>query len=151
AISVTQWVPAQGQNRITGMISGRPDWVVSRQRAWGVPITVFIRDNGDGTVVILQDEAVNQRIADAFEAEGADAWYAAGARERFLGERREEDWKKVDDILDVWFDSGSTHAFVLEDSENFPGLAGIQRKASGGADTVMYLEGSDQHRGWFHS
>ncbi len=83
--------------------------------------------------------------------EGADAWYAVGARERFLGARANEDWQKVDDILDVWFDSGSTHAFTLEDPQNFPGLAGIRRKKDGGLDTVMYLEGSDQHRGWFHS
>ncbi|MFC0242052.1 isoleucine--tRNA ligase [Rhodopseudomonas telluris] len=151
AISVTQWVPPAGQNRINGMISGRPDWVISRQRAWGVPIAVFIKDKGDGSVEILQDELVNQRIAEAFMQEGADAWYADGAAERFLGARASEGWQKVDDILDVWFDSGSTHAFVLEDAQNFPGLAGIRRKVDGGADTVMYLEGSDQHRGWFHS
>ncbi|MFL9502163.1 isoleucine--tRNA ligase [Rhodopseudomonas palustris] len=151
AISVTQWVPPAGQNRINGMISGRPDWVISRQRAWGVPIAVFIKDRGDGSVDILQDEIVNHRIAEAFMQEGADAWYAEGAAERFLGDRAAEGWRKVDDILDVWFDSGSTHAFVLEDAQNFPGLAGIRRKVDGGADTVMYLEGSDQHRGWFHS
>ena len=74
-----------------------------------------------------------------------------GARERFLGSLANEEWKKVDDICDVWFNSGSTHAFVLEDPEHFPGLAGIKRKVDGGHDTVMYLEGSDQHRGWFHS
>jgi isoleucyl-tRNA synthetase len=125
--------------------------VISRQRAWGVPIAVFVRESGDGSAEILQDEAVNQRISDAFEKEGADAWYMDGARERFLGSRANEVWQKVDDILDVWFDSGSTHAFVLEDPKNFPGLAGIRRKVDGGADTVMYLEGSDQHRGWFHS
>jgi isoleucyl-tRNA synthetase len=125
--------------------------VISRQRAWGVPIAVFVREKGDGSAEILQDERVNQRIADAFEQEGADAWYAAGARERFLGSRANEDWTKVDDSLDVWFDSGSTHAFVLEDAKHFPSLAGIRRKHDGGPDTVMYLEGSDQHRGWFHS
>ena len=87
------------------------------------------------------------------EAEGADAWYAEGARERFLGSRSGEEpkWQPVRDILDVWFDSGSTHAFVLEDPIHFPGLAGIRREALGGPDQVMYLEGSDQHRGWFHS
>jgi isoleucyl-tRNA synthetase len=151
AISVTQWVPPSGENRINGMIEARPDWVISRQRAWGVPIAVFVREKGDGSAEVLQDEAVNTRIGDAFEKEGADAWYATGARERFLGSRANEGWQKVDDILDVWFDSGSTHAFVLEDPVQFPGLAGIKRKVDGGTDTVMYLEGSDQHRGWFHS
>ena len=151
AISVTQWVPPSGQNRITGMIEARPDWVISLQRAWVVPIAVFVREKSDGSAEILMDATINKRIADAFEQEGADAWYAEGARERFLGPRANEDWKKVDDILDVWFDSGSTHAFVLEDPVHFPGLAGIKRKVDGGTDTVMYLEGSDQHRGWFQS
>ncbi|HVY58670.1 MAG TPA: isoleucine--tRNA ligase, partial [Xanthobacteraceae bacterium] len=152
AIRVTRWVPPQGENRITGMIETRPDWVISRQRAWGVPITVFVRENPDGSVEILKDERVNARIAAAFEQEGADAWYAPGAAARFLQPEYSADaWRKVDDILDVWFDSGSTHAFVLEDPEHFPSLAGIRRRRDGGEDTVMYLEGSDQHRGWFHS
>jgi isoleucyl-tRNA synthetase len=152
AISITRWVPPSGQNRLRGMIEARPDWVISRQRAWGVPIAVFIKEKSDGSVEILQDEVVNQRITEAFMSEGADAWYAKGARERFLGEKLAADsWQKVDDILDVWFDSGSTHAFVLEDRQNFPTLGNIVRKIDGGDDTVMYLEGSDQHRGWFHS
>jgi isoleucyl-tRNA synthetase len=152
AISVTKWVPASGQNRLNGMIVNRPDWVISRQRAWGVPIAVFVKEKGDGSVEILQDETVNQRIVEAFMNEGADAWYADGARERFLGSALAADgWQKVDDILDVWFDSGSTHAFVLEDKQHFPQLGSIVRKVDGGEDTVMYLEGSDQHRGWFHS
>ncbi|MEN3794149.1 isoleucine--tRNA ligase [Fulvimarina sp. MAC3] len=135
AIDQTRFVPASGQNRLRGMIADRPDWVLSRQRAWGVPICVFVDEDGN----ILKDEAVNQRILEAFEAEGADAWFAEGARERFLGSKANENWSMVRDILDVWFDSGSTHAFCLEKRPDLKWPADL------------YLEGSDQHRGWFHS
>ena len=140
AIEATQFVPPAGQNRLRSMIAERPDWVLSRQRAWGVPICVFVNADGE----ILVDDAVNTRIADAFEAEGADAWFAEGAKARFLGDAVEnpDAWEQVTDILDVWFDSGSTHAFVLENHTKWPDL---KWPAS------MYLEGSDQHRGWFHS
>jgi isoleucyl-tRNA synthetase len=135
AIDATRFVPAAGQTRLRAMIEERPDWVLSRQRAWGVPICVFANEAGE----VLKDEAVNARILEAFEAEGADAWFAEGARERFLGERAGEPWAQVRDILDVWFDSGSTHAFTLEDRPDLKWPADV------------YLEGSDQHRGWFHS
>jgi isoleucyl-tRNA synthetase len=154
-IQATEWVPEAGENRINGMIANRPDWVVSRQRAWGVPITVFVskRDHGDFKEGdILRDDAINAAIADAFEKDGADAWFAEGSAARFLSPKYDPaDWEQVRDVLDVWFDSGSTHAFVLDDPKEFPGLAGIDRVRDGGQDRVMYLEGSDQHRGWFHS
>jgi isoleucyl-tRNA synthetase len=132
------------------MIEAKPDWVVSRQRAWGVPITVFVhRETGE----ILRDPQVNAAIGEAFEAEGADAWFGSVDGARFLAPFGHDPaaFDKVNDVLDVWFDSGSTHAYVLEDAQHFPDLAGTKRKVDGGRDTVMYLEGSDQHRGWFHS
>ncbi|CAH2407953.1 isoleucine--tRNA ligase [Mesorhizobium escarrei] len=135
AIDDTRFVPGAGQNRIRAMIEERPDWVLSRQRAWGVPIAVFADADGN----VLRDEAVNQRIMDAFEKEGADAWFAAGAKERFLGNHDASKWQQVMDILDVWFDSGSSHVFTLEDRPDLKWPADL------------YLEGSDQHRGWFHS
>jgi isoleucyl-tRNA synthetase len=156
AIAETEFVPAAGQNRLRGMIENRPDWVISRQRAWGVPITVFVhKEKGE---VIPSAEFGNsaeliERIRKAMAKKGADAWFAKGAQQRFLKGLVDNpaQWEQVTDILDVWFDSGSTHAYTLEDPVHFPGLAGITRLRDGGKDRVMYLEGSDQHRGWFQS
>ena len=137
AISETEFFPASGQNRLRGMIEQRPDWVISRQRAWGVPIAVFVhKETGE----ILNDSKVNQRVYDSFVEEGADAWFAEGAATRFLApDYNSQDYEQVRDILDVWFDSGCTHAFTLEERPELKWPADI------------YLEGSDQHRGWFHS
>ena len=141
---LVKWTPVTGQNRLRSMIESRPDWVLSRQRAWGVPLTCFTKKDAAPTDndFILKDEEVNSRIVGAFKTEGADAWYKEGAKKRFLGEKyNPEEWEQVFDILDVWFDSGSTHAFVLRD------------RTDGSSDGLadLYLEGTDQHRGWFHS
>ncbi|UWR32583.1 isoleucine--tRNA ligase [Sulfitobacter sp. W027] len=143
-IDKVNWVPKSGRNRLHSMMEARPDWVLSRQRAWGVPLTCFVRKGVAPTDenFLLRNEAVNQRITEAFETEGADAWYAEGAKERFLeGIVDPAEFDQVTDILDVWFDSGSTHAFTLRD------------RADGTEDGIadVYMEGTDQHRGWFHS
>ncbi len=142
--SLVQWTPKTGRNRLFSMVENRPDWVLSRQRAWGVPLTCFVRKGAKPTDpdFLLRDERVNARIIEAFEAEGADAWYVQGFKEKILdGLYAPEEFEQISDILDVWFDSGSTHAFVLRD------------RADGAADGIadLYLEGTDQHRGWFHS
>ena len=136
SIDNTVFYPPQGQNRLRSMIETRPDWCVSRQRVWGVPLPIFINKYDSQP---LKDQDVINRIADIFEKEGGDAWYTSKP-ERFLGSKyKSEDYEKLEDIVEVWFDSGSTHAFVLEKRKDLTWPAS------------MYLEGSDQHRGWFHS
>jgi isoleucyl-tRNA synthetase len=156
AIGETEFVPASGRNRLRGMVESKPDWVISRQRAWGVPITVFQhRETGEviPSATFAKSDELMARIRAAMTEKGADAWFESGARERFLTGivANPAEWEQVTDILDVWFDSGSTHTFTLEDPQAFPQLAGIKRQRDGGTDRVMYLEGSDQHRGWFQS
>ncbi|MEA3387892.1 isoleucine--tRNA ligase [Sphingobium sp. CCH11-B1] len=136
AIEHTRWVPERSINRIRSMVEGRPDWVISRQRAWGVPIALYVhRKSGD----YLVDPAVNTRIVEAFKAGGADAWFGADHQALLGPDYDLADYEVVNDILDVWFDSGSTHSFVVE------GRYGEGTRAD------LYIEGSDQHRGWFQS
>jgi isoleucyl-tRNA synthetase len=135
AIDATHFVPEIGRNRIRSMVESRPDWCISRQRAWGVPIAIFVDKS---THEPLRDPEVMQRIVDIFAREGADAWYTRPPQD-FLGNDHDaENYEQVMDIVDVWFESGSTHAFVLE-ARNLPTPADL------------YLEGSDQHRGWFQA
>ena len=136
AIDETKFYPVKGKERLKAMIETRPDWCVSRQRVWGVPLPIFINKK---TNEILVDDEVNENIAGIYEKEGSDCWFSDDPQ-RFLGKKyNAEDFKKLSDIVEVWFDSGSTHSFVLEKRED------LKWPAS------MYLEGSDQHRGWFHS
>ena len=136
AIEDTKFYPSKGRERIRSMIETRPDWCVSRQRVWGVPLPIFIHKK---TKEILVDDKVIENIASIYEKEGSDCWFSEGSK-RFLGEKyNADDYEKISDIVEVWFDSGSTHAFVLEKRKD------LKWPAS------MYLEGSDQHRGWFHS
>ncbi len=136
AIAATTWVPAGGRNRIQAMIEQRPDWCISRQRQWGVPLGLFLHKE---TREVLKDQAVIDRVSEAFMKEGGDAWLTSPP-ERFLGNKyKTEEWEQVTDIVEVWFDSGSTHAFCLEQRPDLKWPADL------------YLEGSDQHRGWFHT
>ena len=136
ALDETTFYPSKGKERLKSMIETRPDWCVSRQRVWGVPLPIFVNKK---TKEILVDDEVNENIANIYEKEGSDCWFSDDPQ-RFLGSKyKAEDYEKLSDIVEVWFDSGSTHSFVLEKRED------LKWPAS------MYLEGSDQHRGWFHS
>ena len=136
ALDQTVFYPSKGKERLKAMIQTRPDWCVSRQRVWGVPLPIFVHKK---TKEILVDDWVNENIASIYEKEGSDCWFSDNPQ-KFLGDKHKaEDYEKLSDIVEVWFDSGSTHAFVLEKRKD------LKWPAS------MYLEGSDQHRGWFHS
>ena len=136
ALDETVFYPSKGKERLKAMIETRPDWCVSRQRVWGVPLPIFVHKKTKETLV---DDWVNENIASIYEKEGSDCWFSDNPQ-KFLGDKyKAEDYEKMSDIVEVWFDSGSTHAFVLEKRQD------LKWPAS------MYLEGSDQHRGWFHS
>ncbi len=136
AISETKFFPPKGKERLLSMIEGRPDWCISRQRSWGVPLPIFVNKK---TKEPLRDQGVIDRIADIYEKEGSDCWFTDSSK-KFLGPKfNPDDYEKLNDIVEVWFDSGSTHSFVLEKRKDLKWPAD------------MYLEGSDQHRGWFHS
>ena len=135
-IESVEWIPKRGKNRIKSMVDNRPDWVISRQRAWGVPLAIFLNKK---TGEILKDKEINERIFNNFKKNGSDSWFELSSEEILGKKYNSDEWEKIDDILDVWFDSGSTQAFVLE------GNQGI------GFPADLYLEGSDQHRGWFQS
>ena len=136
ALDETTFYPSKGKERIKSMIETRPDWCVSRQRVWGVPLPIFISKK-DGKVLI--DDDVFENIAQIYEKEGSDCWFSDDYQKLLGNKYKAEDFNKLSDIVEVWFDSGSTHSFVLEKR------ADLKWPAS------MYLEGSDQHRGWFHS
>ena len=136
AIDEVTWFPERSKNRIKAMVADRPDWCISRQRAWGVPITIFV-DKKTGEP--LRDQKVLDRIYEAFEKEGADSWYTSDSSRFLSPEYKSDDFEQVMDVVDVWFDSGSTHAFVLENNPELKWPADL------------YLEGSDQHRGWFQT
>ena len=136
AIDNTIFYPPVGKNRLRSMIETRPDWCISRQRFWGVPIPIFVHKKTNKPLI---DDEVFQTIEEIFKEEGSDAWFTKKSQD-FLGSKyKEEDYIKVTDIVEVWFDSGSTHSYVLEKRDDLKWPAD------------MYLEGSDQHRGWFHS
>ncbi len=136
AINETSFYPTKGKDRLLSMIEGRPDWCVSRQRVWGVPLPIFINKK---TKEPLRDKKIIDRIASIYEKQGSDCWFTDDSK-MFLGDDYDaKDYEKLNDIVEVWFDSGSTHSFVLEKRKDLKWPAD------------MYLEGSDQHRGWFHS
>ena len=136
AINDTTFYPEKGKERLLSMVEGRPDWCISRQRVWGVPLPLFINKK---TKKPLRDQKVIDRIAVIYEKQGSDCWFTDDIK-TFLGDDYDpNDYEKLNDIVEVWFDSGSTHSFVLEKRKDLKWPAD------------MYLEGSDQHRGWFHS